>query len=69
MKINLAGWDRALRVFLGFVLLAWAVAGGPWWAYLGLVLLATAAWRFCPIYGIFKLQTYRGPRPRKGSGL
>ena len=53
----MAVWDRILRLFLGTALLAWAVAGGPWWAYLGLVLLATAAWRFDPIYAIFRLST------------
>lgn len=57
MKINLALWDRALRLVTGTLLVAWAVAGGPWWAYFGLVLLATAAWRFCPIYALFRTGT------------
>lgn len=54
MKINMAQWDRFLRLVLGTILFAWAVAGGPWWAYFGLVLQATAAWRFCPAYAVVR---------------
>jgi hypothetical protein len=57
MKINMAMWDRILRIIAGTLLVAWAVAGGPWWAYLGLALLATAGWRFCPIYATLKTGT------------
>ena len=59
MKINMAFWDRIVRALAGTVLLAWAVAGGPWWAYLGLGLLATASWRFCPIYALLRTSTRR----------
>lgn len=57
MKINVAGWDRVLRLLVGSVLVAWSVAGGPWWGYLGLGLLATSAWRFCPIYAVLRKGT------------
>lgn len=57
MKINLATWDRILRLIAGSLLIVWAVAGGPWWSYLGLVLIATAAWRFCPLYALFRTGT------------
>ncbi len=59
MRINIANWDRALRFILGSTLLAWAVAGGPIWSYVGLVLIATAAWRFCPLYALFRTGTRR----------
>lgn len=59
MNINLANWDRILRALIGVVLLAWAIAGGPWWTYVGLVLIGTAAWRFCPIYALFRIGTRR----------
>ncbi|HVK62116.1 MAG TPA: DUF2892 domain-containing protein [Bdellovibrionales bacterium] len=55
----MASWDRILRLILGTLLFTWAVAGGPWWAYLGLVLIATAAWRFDPIYAILRTGTAR----------
>lgn len=59
MRINMAQWDRFVRMFIGFVLLAWAVAGGPWWAYFGLVFQAMAAWRFCPIYAVLRIGTLK----------
>lgn len=55
----MAKWDRIVRLSVGAPLLAWAVAGGPWWAYLGLVLLATTAWRFCPVYALLRTGTIR----------
>jgi hypothetical protein len=58
MKINLANWDRSVRFIAGVLLFTWAVAGGPIWAYLGLVLIATAAFRFCPLYRLLGISTY-----------
>jgi len=62
MKINIAGWDRILRLIVGAVLIIWGVAGGPWWAYFGLVLVGTGAWRFCAIYALFRTGTAREQR-------
>ena len=57
MKINLAMWDRALRFIFGIFLTAWAVAGGPWWAFAGIYLIVTAGWGLCPVYAFFKIRT------------
>ena len=54
---NMALWDRSLRFALGVLLLTWAVAGGPIWAYLGVLSLGTASWGLCPLYSIFKFST------------
>lgn len=59
MQINIATWDRLIRFMLGIVLLSWAFAGGPFWAYFGLALIATAAWKFDPIYALFRTGTRR----------
>lgn len=59
MRMNMAQWDRIARMLLGMALFSWAVAGGPWWAYFGLVFLAMAAWRFCPIYAVFRIGTFK----------
>ncbi|RYZ69805.1 MAG: DUF2892 domain-containing protein [Proteobacteria bacterium] len=59
MRINLAVWDRIIRMLLGTALLGWAIAGGPLWAYFGLVFIGTAAWKFDPIYAIFRFSTLR----------
>lgn len=69
MKVNIAVWDRVFRLFVGTLLVGWGIAGGPWWAFFGLVLIATGAWRFCPIYALLRagtLETKTQRSPPKG---
>lgn len=63
MKQNVGGIDRALRIVLGVLLVAWAVFGGPLWAWIGIVPLATGAFRFCPAYLPFGFSTCPIRRP------
>lgn len=57
MKINVGGIDRTLRIVLGAALILWAVLGGPVWAWVGIVPLATGLIRFCPLYTILGMST------------
>jgi hypothetical protein len=57
MKINVGGAERVVRVAAGLGLVAWAVMGGPVWAWLGVVPLATGATGFCPPYAMFGFST------------
>ena len=57
MKLNVGGIDRILRVAAGLGLLSWAAMGGPVWAWIGLVPLATGAIGFCPAYPILGMST------------
>lgn len=57
MRLNLAFWDRLLRICIGILMTAWAVAGGPWWGYLGIYLILTSGWGLCPIYAMLKIRT------------
>lgn len=59
MRMNVAKWDRWVRFVIGSLLVIWGAAGGPKWSYIGIVLIATAAWSFCPIYRLFRTGTYR----------
>lgn len=54
-KMNMGVIDRTIRYFVGIILLIWVIAGGPPWAILGIYPLATAAWGFCPIYYLAKI--------------
>lgn len=56
MRKNVIWWDRLIRFLLGIVMLTWAIAGGPGWAYLGLYPLASASWGYCPIYAVLGLK-------------
>ncbi len=60
MFCNIALWDRALRFLIAVLLLAYAVAGGPFWFWLiGLYGLVTAGYGLCPIYSFFRIRTLR----------
>jgi hypothetical protein len=57
MTKNIGTLDRVLRAVLGLALIAWAIAGGPVWAWIGVVPLLTAAVSFCPLYRVLGLRT------------
>jgi hypothetical protein len=57
MKSNVGGIDRIGRIVMGLALIAWAALGGPSWAWVGIVPLATGAMKFCPLYPVLGLNT------------
>ncbi|REL35150.1 YgaP family membrane protein [Thalassotalea euphylliae] len=57
MTLNVGTIDRILRVLLGSLLIIWVIMGGPLWAWLGAVLVATGLIKFCPAYAIFGVKT------------
>jgi hypothetical protein len=58
MMKNIGNTDRALRIFIGSLLILLSLLNiiGPW-GWLGLIPIATGAFRFCPAYGILKLNS------------
>jgi hypothetical protein len=64
MKTNVGGIDRILRVAVGALLIVLAALNviGPW-GYIGVVLVLTGLFRFCPAYlllGISSCPTRQG---------
>lgn len=57
MKANVGGIDKVLRIGGGAALVAWALMGGPVWAWIGVVPLATGLTGFCPLYPLIGLNT------------
>jgi hypothetical protein len=57
MKLNVGGIDRILRIVVGVALIAWAVMGGPVWAWIGIVPLVTGLFKFCPLYTLLGMNT------------
>ena len=57
MTKNIGLTDRIVRATLGVALIAWALLGGPVWAWIGVVPLLTAGISFCPVYTLFGLRT------------
>jgi hypothetical protein len=64
MKANVGTIDRAARILIGVALIVLAlthVIGA--WGWIGVVPLATGAFRFCPAYRLFGFNTcQRGSR-------
>ncbi|MBI5937028.1 MAG: DUF2892 domain-containing protein [Betaproteobacteria bacterium] len=61
MQANVGGIDRIIRIVVGLALIAWAALfGGPVWAWIGVVPLATGAIGWCPAYLPFGLKTCKG---------
>lgn len=66
MKINVGSIDRVIRVVLGLGILSllYFLEGNiRWFGLIGLVLLFTGLFSFCPVYALFGFST--GPRQEK----
>lgn len=60
MQANVGGADRVIRFLIGIALLSLVVFGSGIWRWLGLlgvVPIATALLRFCPLYTVFRINT------------
>ena len=54
MKANVGGIDRILRIVVGLLLIVLALTGTVGaWGWIGVVLVATGAFSFCPLYTVF----------------
>lgn len=59
MKVNVGTSDRIIRGVIGAVIIAAGVYYQSWWGLIGVVLIATALIRFCPIYFPFGLSSIK----------
>ena len=57
MNRNITALDRILRYLLSIVLLTWALAGGPTWAFVGLYFLYTASFGTCFFYWVLRINS------------
>lgn len=57
MTANIGSTDRIIRIVLGLLIIAAGFYFSSWWGALGLILLATAAINWCPIYAPFGIST------------
>jgi hypothetical protein len=63
---NESGFDRALRVVLGIVILSLVFMGPKTlWALLGFIPLVTGVVGFCPLYRLLGLATHHEPAGTK----
>ncbi|MDP2243375.1 DUF2892 domain-containing protein [Pseudomonas sp.] len=57
MQKNVGGIDKIARIVVGIALIVWAIAGGPMWAWIGLLPLATGLLGWCPAYTLLGIKT------------
>lgn len=57
MTPNVGNIDRIIRIVVGLTLIAWALAGGPVGAWIGVLPLVTGVFRFCPAYRLLGMNT------------
>ncbi|MBV2131712.1 DUF2892 domain-containing protein [Pseudomonas sp. MAP12] len=57
MHRNVGSIDRIGRILIGLGLLAWAISGGPLWAWIGILPLATGLLGWCPAYSLLGIRT------------
>ena len=60
MNVNIGTTERVIRAVIGLILLSLVFIGPhTWWGLIGLVLLATAAFSFCPVWQLLGVNTCR----------
>lgn len=52
--MRLTQWGRTWRLILGTLLLSWAIAGGPIWAYVGVAYLLSGSFGFSFVRLLFR---------------
>ncbi len=57
MKCNVGSVDRLLRLVAGIGLAIGGVIFESYWGLIGVALLATAVFRYCPLYVPFHINT------------
>jgi len=57
MQTNVGGIDKIARIVVGIALIVWAIAGGPVWAWIGILPLATGLLGWCPAYSLLGIKT------------
>ncbi len=57
MQNNVGGIDKIARIVVGIALIVWAIAGGPVWAWIGVLPLATGLLGWCPAYSLLGIKT------------
>ena len=68
MKENVGTIDMVIRILVGIVLLAFAVAdpSGNWWGWIGLIPLITGVFKRCPAYSLTGVSTCPTQGDNKG---
>lgn len=59
MKCNVGPVDRLVRIVIGLIIAIAGVVFDSWWGLIGIVPIATALFKFCPLYLPLKISTVK----------
>jgi hypothetical protein len=59
MKCNIGKTDQILRLLGGLIVIIAGIIFNSWWGLIGVVLIATALFRWCPLYIPLKISTLK----------
>jgi hypothetical protein len=65
MKENVGTFDATVRFIIGAAIIVVGYYYNSWWGLLGLIPLATAAFRFCAPYTLLGINTCKGAAKKK----
>lgn len=57
MKCNVGSTDRILRIVGGLGVAIGGIIFESYWGLIGVAMLATAVFRYCPLYPLLKINT------------
>lgn len=57
MQCNVGKIDKIIRITLGVILVSIAVLFIQGWAFIGLLLIFSGAFAYCPLYKLFNFST------------
>lgn len=60
MKSNVGKLDRIIRLVIGIGIAIGGIIFESYWGIVGVVILATAVFSFCPLYALLGLKTTTG---------
>ncbi len=59
MKCNVGSTDRIIRIVIGLGIAIGGVIFESYWGLIGVALMATAVFSFCPLYPLLKINTMK----------
>ena len=57
MKPNLGNLDRIIWAILGLAIIVLGIVFRSWWGVVGVIIAATSAFSFCPVYYLLGIRT------------
>ncbi len=63
MNCNVGKIDKIIRIIVGLLIIGAGVLTGNWLGAIGLILIGTAIFSFCPLYSLLGMNT--GCKPKE----